>query len=170
MGKRESLVRNRVSTQSFTVLPTNVAAEQENITLAQRRRQLQHQKPPSASQQWRQSSQGVQEQGANFDSHAPKRISSSADPNKREVLLAGWRESIRQDGAGTPVQTMTASEENRRAAMLTERRKKEMEKQKREIAKQQRESILETQMRSGAMLEAHRDAMRRMQASANKKL
>jgi hypothetical protein len=170
MGKRESLVRNRVSTQSFTVPSTNVAAEQENITLAQRRRLLQHQKPPLASQQWRQSSQGVQEQGLNFDSHAPKRISSSADPNKREVLLAGWRESIRQDGTGTPVQTMTASEETRRAAMLTERRKKEIEKQKRDMAKQQRESIMETQMRSGAMLEAHRDAMRRMQASANKKL
>jgi hypothetical protein len=170
MGKRESLVRNRVSSQSFTPPPTNVAAEQENITLAQRRRLLQHQKPPLASQPWRQSSQGVQEQSQNFDSHAPKRTTSFPDPNKREVLLAGWRESIRQDGAGTPVQTMTASEENRRAAMLTERRKKEMEKQKRDTAKQQRESIMETQMRSGAMLEAHRDAMRRMQASANKKL
>jgi hypothetical protein len=65
---------------------------------------------------------------------------------------------------------MTASKEDRRTAMLNERRNKEMEKQKRELAKQQRESLMDMQMRSGAMLEAHRDAMRRMQASANKKL
>jgi hypothetical protein len=174
MGKRESLIRNRVSTQSFTPLPTKLAAtavDQENMTLAQRRRLLQQPRAPSASQQWRQSSQAIQEQGQPLNSRPTKRASSSGlDQTKREVALAGWRESIRQDGAVTPVQTRTVSEENRRAAMLNERRNQEMEKQKRELAKQQRESVMDMQMRSGAMLEAHRDAMRRMQASANKKL
>ncbi|KAF2796318.1 hypothetical protein K505DRAFT_323415 [Melanomma pulvis-pyrius CBS 109.77] len=173
MGKRESLVRNRVSTQSFapsstTNLPAT-GADQENMSLAQRRRLLQNQKPPSASQQWRQSSRGLQGQTQDFNSHQPKRASGSGpDPGKREVLLAGWRESIRQDSP--PVQTLAMSEESRRVAMLKERRKKEMEKQQREMAAQQRASMMDNMMRNPGMLDAHRDAMRRMQASANKKL
>lgn len=172
MGKRESLVRNRVSSQSFAPSSPNLpatAADQENMSLAQRRRLLQNQKPPSASQQWRQSSRALQGQTQDFNSHQPKRASGSgSDPDKREVLLAGWRESIRQDSP--PVQTLAMSEESRRVAMLNERRKKELEKQQREMAAQQRASMMDNMMRNPGMLDAHRDAMRRMQASANKKL
>jgi hypothetical protein len=51
---------------------------------------------------------------------------------------------------------------------MTERRQKEVEKQQRETAQQQRASMLDSMMRSGHMLDAHREAMRKMQANANR--
>jgi hypothetical protein len=59
MGQRETLVRNKITSHSFSpqVSSTNIAADvgQENMTLAQRRQLIQQQKPPSSSQAWRQS-------------------------------------------------------------------------------------------------------------------
>lgn len=170
MGQREALVRNKVSSQSFTPYSSSPnlmsELEQENMTLAQRKQIIQHQKPPSASQQWRQSSWGAGGQTQGFDSHQPRRLSGGMDPNRREVMLANWRESMRQDGA--PGQSTTTSDESRRTALMNERRQKELEKQQRAMIAQQRESMMDNMMRSGEMLDAHREAMRRMQAKANR--
>jgi hypothetical protein len=51
---------------------------------------------------------------------------------------------------------------------MQERRQKEAEKQQREQVKAQRASQMENMMRSGQMLDAHREAMRKMQARASK--
>ena len=171
MGKRESLIRNRVSSQNFNqqVGITNdwTGAEEEDMTLAQRRRVLKHHKPPSASQKWKNSSWAVAPQMEGFDSHQPKRTTGSGSDEKREELLAGWRGSAHQNGAVTKGTAMR--EEQQRAAMMNAKRQKEMEQQQQAVMAQQRESLRHTMMRSSEMLDAHRDAMRRMQASANKK-
>lgn len=171
MGKRESMMRNRVSSQNFNqqMTTTNDLAEtvDEDMTLAQRRRALQHQKPPLASQKWKKSSWAVSPQMEGFDSHQPKRTVGSGSDEKREELLAGWRGSTQQNGALR--QGATAREEQQRAVMMNAKRRKEMEQQHQATIAQQRESMRHTMMRSNEMLDAHRDAMRRMQASANRK-
>lgn len=194
MDKRESLIQNRFSSQSFQNASTPVLPsllDQENMTLAQRKdaiqrqsaimmqqqqQQLQQQlqqkprqKPPSTSQKWQQSgwaNNSQQIQG--FDSHQPRRSADGLDQVKREDMLANWRESMRQNAA-TPIQETVVTTDSQRAALMDEKRRKEMRDQQRAIAAQQRESMLGNMMRSGEMLDAHREAMRRMQAAANKK-
>jgi hypothetical protein len=56
-----------------------------------------------------------------------------------------------------------------REALLNERRQKELERQQRESVQQQRASMMDSMMRSGQMLDAHREAMRKMQSNANKR-
>ena len=171
MGKRESLMRNRVSSQNFNqqMASTNdlSGTVDEDMTLAQRRRALQHQKPPSASQKWKKSSLALSPQMDGFDSHQPKRTVGSGSDERREELLAGWRGSTQQNGALR--QGAVAMEEQQRVAMMNAKRQKEMEQQQHAAIAQQRESMRHTMMRSNEMLDAHRDAMRRMQASANRR-
>jgi hypothetical protein len=187
LGQRETLMRKRTSSQSFT--PNTSAAnlleqaDQENMSLAQRRQVLQHHQtaspvlqhqtssasqrrsPPSASQKWQK--KGIATKGAppGFDSHQPRRTTSTQSDQKREELYAGWRGSMRDV---TPPQTQAYLAEQQRVALLNERRQKEMEKQKREATQQQRASMLDSMMRSGHMLDAHREAMRKMQANASR--
>lgn len=165
LTQRETRVRTRVTTQGFDAYSAStnsvpMAGDQE-MSLAQRKRALQHQRPPSASQKWNKTN-WAQVQG--FDSHQPKRTTTSSQ--KREDLLAGWRESIRQEV--TPMQRDAVDEEHRRVALVNAKRQKEMEQQQQTMVAQQRESMRHTMMRSNEMLDAHREAMRRMQAAANK--
>jgi len=185
LGQRETLMRKRTSSQSTTPgsSATNLLdlAEQENMSLAQRRQMLQnhqstapmlqHQSsiaspkrsPPSTSQKWQNKSWATKGAPTGFDSHQPKRTSSSQSDKKREELYAGWRDNIRDV---TPPQTQAYLIEQQRAALLNERRQKELEKQQRESVQQQRASMLDSMMRSGHMMDAHREAMRKMQANA----
>lgn len=179
MSQRENLMKNRVSSQSLTphTSSANLLAEhgeQENVTLAARRQLLQHQTsvtsqrkaPPSTSQKWQNKGWAVKGAPAGFDSHQPKRSSSSQSDQKREELYASWRDTMRDV---TPPQTAAYMAEQQRIALMNERRHKEAEKQQREMMQQQRTSQMDSMMRSGQMLDAHREAMRRMQANANKR-
>jgi hypothetical protein len=172
LGKRESLTRNKISSSSLTPLSSSQnllsTLDHENMTLAQRKQLIQQQKPPSASQQWRKSSRAVIEHVDDFDSHQPRRSSGGLDPNKREVLLAGWRESMRQDGNVGQSKTPLVPKENQRTVLIHEKQQKEIAKRERVLKAQQRESMVNDMMRSGKMLDAHREAMRKMQAKANK--
>lgn len=182
MNQRESLIQNRFSSYSFQnpstpILPS--AMDKENMTLAQRKEAIQRQsltqtqqkqrpKPPLTSQKWQQSgwgNPGQQTQG--FDSHQPRRSSEGQDQVRREDMLASWRESMRQNAA-SPMQETAVVTDGQRAALMDEKRRKELREQQRAIAAQQRESMLGNMMRSGEMLDAHREAMRRMQRTANK--
>ncbi|KAF2028975.1 hypothetical protein EK21DRAFT_101456 [Setomelanomma holmii] len=187
LGQRETLMRKRTSSQSFT--PNSSAAnllelaDQENMSLAQRRQLLQHHQasppalqhqtssasrgkaPPSISQKWQQKPWAAKGAPAGFDSHQPRRTTSSQSDRKREQLYAGWRETVRDV---TPPQTQAYIAEQQRVALMNERRQKETEKQQREATQQQRASMLDSMMRSGHMLDAHREAMRKMQANANR--
>lgn len=188
MGQRESLIRNRVSSHSFSPLPSPGPTlleqeEQDDMTLAQRRQLLkkgssspvpQHQPPvvsprrapPSAAQKWQKKGWVGQGVAQGFDSHQPQRTPSSQSTRKREDLYADWRENMRD---ATQPQTTTYIAEQQRAALLNDRRKKEQERQQRESIQQQRASMMDNMMRSGQMLDAHREAMRKMQANANKR-
>ncbi len=176
MSQRESMMKTRVSSQSLTLHSSaaNLLAEenqQEEMTLAERKQLLQHQNSiasqrkmaPSASQKWQKMS--FQGAPAGFDSHQPKRTSSSQSNQRREELYAGWRETMQDVN---PPQTAAYIAEQQRKALLNERRQKEMEKQQREQVQRQRASQMDSMMRSGQMLDAHREAMRRMQANVNK--
>ncbi|OAG05404.1 uncharacterized protein CC84DRAFT_721528 [Paraphaeosphaeria sporulosa] len=172
MGHRESLMRNRVSTQNFNQHISSssdlTATADEDMTLAQRKRVLKHQKPPSAAQKWKKSSWAVGPPVENFDSHQPKRTVGSGSDQRREELLAGWRGSIQATGTGVPLQNAASREEQQRAAMMNAKRQKEMEQQQQAAMAHHRESMRHNMMRSNEMLDVHREAMRRMQAAANK--
>ncbi|KZM19501.1 uncharacterized protein EKO05_0003032 [Ascochyta rabiei] len=188
MGQRESLIRNRVSSHSFSPLPSPGQTlleqnDQEDMTLAQRRQLLkqgptspllQHQPPivsprrppPSTAQKWQKKGWAGQGVAPGFDSHQPQRTASSQSNRKREDLYADWRETIRDV---SPPQTAAYIAEQQRAVLLHERQQKEVERQQREAVQQQRLSMMDNMMRSGQMLDAHREAMRKMQANANKR-
>ncbi|PSN70909.1 hypothetical protein BS50DRAFT_269596 [Corynespora cassiicola Philippines] len=174
ISERNALARSRIVTSPTPYAGTTnlvtAVAEHENLTLAQRRRMLQHQKPPSASQPWQQGNR-VQLQG--FDSHQPRRTSGTGpgEDQRREALLAGWREAIQKDASGPPAEMAmaTADVEARRAAIMNETRQKEVEREMRDKEAHRRETLMGNMMRSEQMMDAHREAMRRMQAAANKK-
>lgn len=188
MGQRESLMRNRVSSHSFSPLPSPgqtllEQSEQDDMTLAQRRQLLKQgptspllqeqpplisprRAPPSTAQKWQKKGWAGQSVAPGFDSHQPRRTPSSQSNRKREDLYADWRENIRDV---TPPETAAYIAEQQRAALLNERRQKELDRQQREATQQQRASMMDNMMRSGQMLNAHREAMRKMQANANKR-
>ena len=188
LGQRESMLRSRVTAHSFSPLPSPGQTlleqeEQEDMTLAQRRQLLKQaptspllqqqpplvsprRPPPSTAQKWQKKGWAGQGVAPGFDSHQPQRSSSSQSNRKREDLYADWRENIRDV---TPPQTAAYIAEQQRAALLNERRQKELERQQREAVQQQRASMMDNMMRNGQMLDAHREAMRKMQANANKR-
>ncbi|RAR01923.1 hypothetical protein DDE82_006120 [Stemphylium lycopersici] len=182
LSKRESLIKNRASALSLTPHSStaNLLAEndEEEMTLAQRRQLLQQpnlqretsftsprKSPPSTSQKWQSKGWAGKGAPAGFNSHQPQRTNSAQSTQKREQLYAGWRGTMREV---SPPQTVNHVVEQQRAALLNERRQMEMEKQQREMVQQQRASQMDSMMRSGQMMDAHREAMRKMQANANK--
>ncbi|KAF2128636.1 hypothetical protein P153DRAFT_376739 [Dothidotthia symphoricarpi CBS 119687] len=188
MGQRENRMKNRVSSHSLTPHTSSAnllgePKEQEDMTLAQRRQlvqkqssptQLQHQPsttsprpaPPSASQKWQKKSVGVKGAPLGFDSHQPSRTTSTQSKKKREELYAEWRDSVQE---ATSPKTAANIAEQQRIALINEKRQAEMKKQQRESMAQQRASMMDSMMRSGQMLDAHREAMRKLQANADKK-
>jgi hypothetical protein len=99
----------------------------------------------------------------NFNSHQPKR-DSGMDASKRETLLNSWRESLREELA--PTKPVPLADDGRRAAMINERRQKQMMEQQHQVARHVRDSTFDNMMRRGDMLELHREALRKMQANA----
>ena len=101
-----------------------------------------------------------------FDSHQPKRQSSIPSSVSREQQLAMWRSSIQQDiKTSTPVNHTL---ERQRSALWQERQAEGQKKVREERRKGERDSAFDEQMRRGNMLDAHRDALRKMQGIANK--
>jgi hypothetical protein len=103
---------------------------------------------------------------SSFDAHLPQPSSSAATTQKRESMLASWRESMRQDAvlSSGPQQTV----ETRRAEMLMEKHQSTVSHQYSEATKTVHEQAFEQAMRRGDMQELHKQAMRKMQANANR--
>jgi len=184
LGKRESLIKNRASSLTLTQHSSSAnlladRGDEENMTLAQRRQLLQQQQqqplespltsprkaPPSTAQKWQSKPWAVKGAPAGFDSHQPRRTSNAQSDQRREQLYSGWRDNMRE---ATPSQPTVNLVEQQRMALMNEKRQKEMEKQQRELIQQQRASQMDSMMRSGHMMDAHREAMRKLQANANK--
>ncbi|KAF2084667.1 hypothetical protein K490DRAFT_48779 [Saccharata proteae CBS 121410] len=150
--------------------------EEEDMPLSKRKQLIQQQQQ---QQQQRLSSQNLQQQShrsqprttswatpvQGFDSHQPKRSPSGMDAGKREVMMANWRHSVRQDLQ--PAQTKKADESHRQA-MIASTRNQQMAQQQQSMAASYRESMMDSVMRRGDMLDLHQHALRRMQAAANK--
>jgi hypothetical protein len=100
-----------------------------------------------------------------FDSHQPRRESGIPPPQVREQQLASWRASLQHDlhSGVTPKMTI----ERQRSALWQERQAEDQRKALEERMRNQRDSAFDERMRRGDMLDAHREALRRMQAKAN---
>jgi hypothetical protein len=194
MANRQSLTRNYTTPALYTPyasLPNlNVAAasnadstratalhsaDSDNLSLSERkqlidqesqRRTLIQNVQPQQRRQGTRPTPADQMQVGDFNSHQPQRTASGLDHGKREARFATWRESIRQETA-QPIQPVV-SEDDRRLAMIQQRKREEMEKQQQAVAAATRDTMFDNMMRRGDMLDAHREALRRMQASANK--
>ena len=106
-------------------------------------------------------------QNPTFDSHQPRRQSSTpVNGPSRDTQLAQWRASVQQDLKANvePKKSLDKS----RSALLQEKMIAERQKEMEQARKGMRENALDERMRKGDMLEAHREAMRRMQKEANK--
>lgn len=101
-----------------------------------------------------------------FDSHQPRRQSSAPSHMAREQQLASWRASVQHDLQSAVVPKMTV--ERQRSALWQERQAEEQRKAIDARKKGERDNAFDQRMRRGDMLDAHREALRKMQASANK--
>ncbi|KLJ13066.1 hypothetical protein EMPG_11976 [Blastomyces silverae] len=84
----------------------------------------------------------------------------------REAKLARWRESVREENVIKYLPDMAV--ETRRADLLKERQRSQLGKQKEAIRASYRNSMIDQAMRKGDMQYVHTEALRRMQAAANK--
>jgi hypothetical protein len=102
-----------------------------------------------------------------FDSHQPRRQSSTpVNGPSRDVQLAQWRASVQQDLKAN-VQPRKSLDKSR-SALLQEKMIAERQREMEQARKGMRENVLDERMRKGDMLEAHKEAMKRMQKEANK--
>ncbi|KAK3647557.1 hypothetical protein LTR56_008051 [Elasticomyces elasticus] len=151
--------------------------DEENMSLAERRAMMRTQSPPDAFQlhnitdrsRSRQSSAPspagpAYQSNVIYDSHQPKR-SNTVDTDRKVNMLTNWRQSMQQDVAAK--QPLLA-DEGARQIMMSERRRAEQEQHRQQAERANRESVMELAMRNGQFHGAHRDAMRRLQAKANK--
>lgn len=169
MSKRDSMVRNKPSSTSlnrFTpspfpslASPSNenlpqqdlAALEEDNIPLSQRKSLLQLQQ---------------QQQSSRLSLALPQPQSSSSNP--RASTLSAWRSSLRAD---SPAQQAAQEKlESRRTEMINEKRRKSNSQQWAQLEAGRRESDIDRSMRRGELLDLHREAMRKMQGMANRKL
>jgi len=86
-------------------------------------------------------------------------------------MLTHWRESLRQERGQTPTasQRIPNADEMRRAMMLDEKRQKQYREQQQQMMKDSRDDAFDHMMRSGNMIDAHKQAMRKMQENAKTK-
>ncbi|KAK3117814.1 hypothetical protein LTR53_000502 [Teratosphaeriaceae sp. CCFEE 6253] len=100
-----------------------------------------------------------------YDSHQPKR-SNTIDTGKKATMLTNWRQSLQQETAAK--QPLFTVDDGARETMMSERRRVQHEQGRQEAERAKRASIIDNAMRTGQLHGAHRDAMRRLQAQANK--
>ena len=177
LAKRDNIVRNRYSSLPFSTSPaesslqltpndsasvrncalSSLDDDDDNMSLSQRR---------SLIQQQRQLQQGLPPQGPSFDSRQPQRYSTASNPDRREAMLASWRQSVRQDLASN--QLPNFSVDARRQDLMLEKYQSGLNQHQHAIAINYRDSLFDQAMRRGDMIDLHKEAIRKMQASANK--
>ncbi len=81
-------------------------------------------------------------------------------------MLASWRHSVRQDLALN--QQPNSSVDARRQDLMMEKYQSGLNQQQQAMAVNYRDSVFDQAMRRGDMLDLHKEAIRKMQASANK--
>lgn len=171
------------SLYNYSVHNGALSPDLDDLPLSQRRemmRQSSMTNLPPSNYRLNRSSSGVEVSGnTQFNSHQPKRI-SSISVTAREAKLANFRQSIAHDlqsmtpgvstisreaaFASTP--TLIDDIDTQRIALME---KKEAEMQRREMQRREKEwydRMFDSRMRSGDLLGAHREVIRKMQSSA----
>jgi tRNA A37 methylthiotransferase MiaB len=92
-------------------------------------------------------------------------MSSQQYPDKRTEMLNGWREGIR---ANQYQQESVKAVDQRRAEMLDERNQAAMVERQKMMQGNLMGSLMEERMRQKDMLELHNEAIRKIQATANR--
>lgn len=180
MAQRESMVQSRVSSVSLSRdswLPRSssrlsleegypwrresqmsVVPDDDDIPLSQRRAWL---------QQGGAASHGP---GAMRDAYYPANNRPWREPNrtKSQMTMAAWRQALREDltQSRTPLADVTMA----RSSMMEQHRKAQLEKQQRKMASEYIDNSIAEKMQRGEMRDLHREALRRMQAAANRKV
>lgn len=161
------------ATSSDSLPSQNAILDQDDIPLSHRKSYLQQQQQqlsqhPSRISLLQQSSQQsgriIPAQHASLSSN-PNRSSSA--PSPRESVLSAWRSSLKVD---SPNQEAVQEIEARRSEMLSEKRRASNSQQLSALVEAgRRESgLMDRGMKRSDLQEKHREAMRRMQAGANK--
>ncbi|KAL3419431.1 hypothetical protein PVAG01_09653 [Phlyctema vagabunda] len=182
MGQRNTMIRNRSSysiippaqhsgsssdtSSIYTTLAALPVAEADNMTLAARRSLIRQSSLQDSMHKsaFRQSSNG-------FDSHQPQRQSTLKDPRARDMQMAQWRASVQQDLVSGSGPVKSSEGERQRNQLLQDRQIDAQRKLEQVRRKEKRDSRFDEKMRRGGdMLEAHREALRKMQRVANKGL
>ncbi|KAJ4860422.1 hypothetical protein T069G_05410 [Trichoderma breve] len=192
LGQRESVLRSRsqgnlvynvsefpIDTQgsvgdaeslhNYPVYSRVLSPDPDDLPLNRRReilRQSSMTNLPPSNFRLNRTSSGVEVSGnTQFNSHQPKR-ESMVSGVARETKLANFRQSIAHD-----LQSMTPGVPSNmgqvQRTILME--KKEAEMQRREMQRRQKEwndRMFDSRMRSGDLLEAHREVIRKMQSAA----
>ncbi|EXJ62326.1 hypothetical protein A1O7_02760 [Cladophialophora yegresii CBS 114405] len=102
------------------------------------------------------------------NSHQPPQRDLRTDAQRRESLLADWRLSQQQRAASTGISGAMA--EQGRAQMRAEKENQKLAEEHQRNTIRQKQYAMDQMMRRPDMQELHREAMRKMQANANKKL
>lgn len=188
IGKRDSMVRNKSSyfndnpalastpelaqsqfqgamqtTGSESGSIYNAQVDDDNMSLSARRKLIRQSSLQSISGP---SMVPLQQTPIPFDTHQPRRLSSAPTPIAREQQLASWRASVQNEFQTTAQPRATI--ERSRSALWQERQAEEHKRAMEARRRVERDSAFDQRMRRGDMLDAHRDALRRMQATANK--
>ena len=179
LAQRHNKIQNKYSSFSLTPSSSSPAAgglqdayshspsqlsldDDDNMSLSQRRAIIHHQRqsdeyarPGSSSTYYHPSLQPLHRQ-----SNIPR-------PEEREAMLANWRHSVRQDIA---LQTAPLEDvETKRAEMLMQKHVLRLRQEQEKSAKSHRNTSFDSAMRTRTdMQELHREAMRKMQATANR--
>lgn len=182
------------SLYNYPAYAAALVADPDDIPLSQRKEMMRHNSLASlqGNPLLHRSSSGMDlpTERRPFDSHQPQRNSTLPTPAAREAQLANFRSSVAADlrsgspmiasqSRATPFSSTTnlltggREAEVRRNIELQRNRimeQKEAEAQQREMDRQQKEwtdRVFDERMRSGELIDAHREAMRKMQHGAN---
>ncbi|KKA25188.1 hypothetical protein T310_0779 [Rasamsonia emersonii CBS 393.64] len=181
MAQRESMVQSRMSSVSLSRdswLPRSysrlslddgrresqlgVVPDDDDIPLAQRRAWLQQ---GGAASHGRMTPDPKMAMRDPYQANRPWR-----EPNrtKSQMTMAAWRQALREDltQSRTPLADVTMA----RTSMMEQQRKAQLEKQQRKMASEYIDNSIAEKMQRGEMRDLHREALRRMQAAANRKV
>ncbi|KAJ5609523.1 hypothetical protein N7528_010090 [Penicillium herquei] len=148
----------------------------DDVPLSQRRAMLQRQAGVSSSSSSSHSLEQIRPPAPPVHSqtyasaHLPAHGPAPVDPNRSAAVMAAWRQSVREDinksrdtlAFQSPPLPPNSPERSRNTWKSVQ--------QMREASTTQLDNVIADEMQKGNMTDLHRKAMRRMQASANRKL
>lgn len=168
---------SRPASRQLLANESSLAINEEDMPLSQRRQMIQAKRrsssgntmsPPMAPMRSPSTSALPALALGNFDSHQPQRGPSRVDTGKKEAMLAHWRHSLMNDARNSQ-QIQESQDDERRQRMMEDKRQKEAWKKHEDAQKGAAERERDSLMRSGGMLDAHKEAMRKMQAESRRR-